>query len=82
LRSANTPSAKMLSTAARSLVRQRAFHTSALRRSEHGHYHHFPFEFPTQKNKAVFGLKLFLFMASGFSIPLMAATYQLRKAAA
>ncbi|KAF8351541.1 hypothetical protein F5887DRAFT_938029 [Amanita rubescens] len=72
----------MLSTAARSLVRKRAFNTSALRRSEHGDYKHFPFDLPTQKNKGIFGLKLFLFMASGFSIPFIASAYQLRKAAA
>ncbi|KAF8741124.1 hypothetical protein AX14_005724 [Amanita brunnescens Koide BX004] len=70
----------MLSSAARSLVvRQRAFHSSALRRSEHGHYHHLPFDFPGEK-KAAFGFKLFVFMASGFSIPFLAAAYQLKKA--
>ncbi len=38
---------------------------------------HFPFDLPTQKTKAVFGLKLFLFMGSAFSIPFIASAYQL-----
>ena len=37
---------------------------------------HLPFDFPGEK-KAAFGLKLFVFMASGFSIPFLAAAYQL-----
>jgi len=73
----------MLSTATRSLVvrqRFRAFHASALRRSDHGHYHHLPFNFPGEK-KAAFGFKVFTFLAAGFSIPILASFYQLRKAA-
>ncbi|KAF8627230.1 hypothetical protein AX15_004467 [Amanita polypyramis BW_CC] len=69
----------MLSTVARSLVRRRAFHTSVIRRSDHGHYHHLPFDFP-EKKKAAFGFKLFVFLATGFSIPIFAASHQLRKA--
>ncbi|KIL70142.1 hypothetical protein M378DRAFT_67661 [Amanita muscaria Koide BX008] len=69
----------MLSTTARSFaVRQhaRTFHASVLRRSEHGHYHHLPFDFPGEK-KAAFGLKVFAFLVSGFSIPIFASVYQL-----
>ncbi|PFH51436.1 hypothetical protein AMATHDRAFT_3092 [Amanita thiersii Skay4041] len=71
----------MLSAATRTLIlrqRPRAFHSSAVARSDHGHYHHLPFNFPGEK-KGVFAIKLFAFMASGFSIPLIAAGYQLKK---
>jgi hypothetical protein len=37
---------------------------------------HLPFQFPGER-KALFGFKLFLYMASGFSIPFLAARYQL-----
>jgi hypothetical protein len=37
---------------------------------------HLPFKWPGQK-KGVFGFKLFVFLASGFSIPFAAAAYQL-----
>ncbi|KIM90702.1 hypothetical protein PILCRDRAFT_974 [Piloderma croceum F 1598] len=42
-------------------------------------YHHLPFAWPT--NKAVWGAKLTLFLATGFSIPFFAAWFQIRKAA-
>ncbi|KAN0097357.1 hypothetical protein V8E55_001803 [Tylopilus felleus] len=46
----------------------------------HGEYHHLPFAFP--KNRAAFGIKLSLFLISGFSIPFAAAAFQLKKAGA
>jgi len=63
-------------------LRIRAFHTSTPARSSgHDHYHHLPFQFPGEK-KFAFGVKLTLFMTFGFSIPFLAARYQLKKAAA
>ncbi|KAH7922453.1 hypothetical protein BV22DRAFT_1131420 [Leucogyrophana mollusca] len=50
-------------------------------RSAHGHYHHLPFQFPGNK-KAVFGVKVAVFLATGFSIPFAAAIFQLKKASA
>ncbi|KAF8558885.1 hypothetical protein OG21DRAFT_1493718 [Imleria badia] len=47
----------------------------------HGEYHHLPFAFPG-KNRAVFGIKLSLFLISGFSIPFAAAAFQLKKSGA
>ncbi|KAH0840027.1 hypothetical protein J3R83DRAFT_991, partial [Lanmaoa asiatica] len=42
----------------------------------HGEYHHLPFAFPG-KNRAAFGIKLSLFLLSGFSIPFTAVAFQL-----
>ncbi|KIK99244.1 hypothetical protein PAXRUDRAFT_132487 [Paxillus rubicundulus Ve08.2h10] len=42
----------------------------------HGEYHHLPFAFPGKK-RAAFGVKLSLFLISGFSIPFAAAAFQL-----
>ncbi|KAG9317558.1 hypothetical protein JVU11DRAFT_1765 [Chiua virens] len=47
----------------------------------HGEYHHLPFAFPG-KNRAAFGIKLSIFLISGFSIPFAAAAYQLKKSGA
>ncbi|EMD41085.1 hypothetical protein CERSUDRAFT_91843 [Gelatoporia subvermispora B] len=47
----------------------------------HGHeeYEHMPFDY---KNKRVFGLKVATYLATGFSIPFVAAWYQLSKSGA
>ncbi|KAF9226466.1 hypothetical protein BS17DRAFT_775669 [Gyrodon lividus] len=42
----------------------------------HGEYHHLPFAFPGKK-RAAFGVKLSLFLLSGFSIPFAASAFQL-----
>jgi len=42
-------------------------------------YKHIPFEY--EGSKAVFGAKVFVFLLSGFSIPWVAAYYQIRKSA-
>lgn len=47
----------------------------------HGTYHHLPFQFPGKK-RAAFAIKLSAFLLSGFSIPFLAASFQLNKAAA
>ncbi|KAI9574579.1 hypothetical protein HD554DRAFT_2166053 [Boletus coccyginus] len=47
----------------------------------HGEYHHLPFAFPGKKRTA-FGVKLSLFLISGFSIPFAAAAFQLKKSGA
>ncbi|KAF8138576.1 hypothetical protein EV363DRAFT_1394018 [Boletus edulis] len=47
----------------------------------HGEYHHLPFAFPGKK-RAAFGIKLSLFLLSGFSIPFAAAAFQLKKSGA
>ncbi|KAF8221728.1 hypothetical protein L208DRAFT_1326336 [Tricholoma matsutake] len=57
-------------------IRARSLHTTAPIRADHGHYHHLPFQFPG-KRKALFGFQLFVYMASGFSIPFLAARHQL-----
>ncbi|KAF5387884.1 hypothetical protein D9615_000335 [Tricholomella constricta] len=60
------------------LARARSFHTTAPARSDHGHYHHLPFQFPGEK-KASFAIKLALFMSSGFAIPFAVSKRQLQK---
>jgi len=60
----------------------RSLHKTAPARSAGGHYHHLPFNLPGKKQKGVFGFKLFVYLASGFSIPFAAAAYQLKKAGA
>jgi len=57
------------------LRRQIAFVPS---RGVHG-YKHIPFNY--EGSKGVFGLKVAVFLLTGFSIPGIAAYYQLRKAA-
>ncbi|KAI6152000.1 hypothetical protein BKA82DRAFT_19574 [Pisolithus tinctorius] len=47
----------------------------------HGEYHHLPFQFPGNK-RAAFAFKLSAFLISGFSIPFLAAAFQLKKAGA
>jgi len=47
----------------------------------HGEYHHLPFAFPGKK-RAAFGIKLSLFLITGFSIPFAAAAFQLKKSGA
>ncbi|KAI6047273.1 hypothetical protein EDC04DRAFT_2887079 [Pisolithus marmoratus] len=47
----------------------------------HGEYHHLPFQFPGNK-RATFALKLSAFLLTGFSIPFLAAAFQLKKAGA
>ncbi|KAG6335327.1 hypothetical protein ID866_3759 [Astraeus odoratus] len=47
----------------------------------HGEYHHLPFQFPGKK-RAAFAIKLSAFLLSGFSIPFVAASFQLNKAGA
>ena len=42
----------------------------------HGIMQHLPFQFPGEK-KFAFAVKLTLFLTSGFSIPFLAAAYQL-----
>jgi len=61
------------------VIGSRAFHVSKIERSEHGHYHHLPFQWPGEK-KATFGAKVGVFLAFGFSIPFLAAAFQLKKA--
>ncbi|KAF9569017.1 hypothetical protein CPC08DRAFT_813188 [Agrocybe pediades] len=73
-----------LSVLARSLaLRQQAlargFHASKAARSAHGEYHHLPFQFPGEK-KVSFGVKVGVYLVFGFSIPFVAAAYQLKKA--
>ncbi|KAG6813493.1 hypothetical protein H0H92_010518 [Tricholoma furcatifolium] len=65
------------SSALRTVARSRSFHTTSVARSEHGHYHHLPFQFPGKNNKGAFGAKVFIFLATGFSIPFVAAKWQL-----
>ncbi|KAF5363663.1 hypothetical protein D9756_000707 [Leucocoprinus leucothites] len=62
-------------------ARARSLHTTAPVRDAHGHYHHFPFDFPTSQNKGVFGLKVATYLLTGFSIPFAAVWWQLRKSA-
>ncbi|EGO27423.1 hypothetical protein SERLADRAFT_460814 [Serpula lacrymans var. lacrymans S7.9] len=50
---------------------------TVLSRSMHD-YHHFPFQFPGEKKKAAFGLKVALFLTTGFSLPFAAALFQLK----
>ncbi|KAG5716535.1 hypothetical protein E4T56_gene16325 [Termitomyces sp. T112] len=59
-------------------ARARSFHTTSVARSDHGHYHHLPFQFPG-KNKAPFAAKVFVYLATGFAIPFVAAKWQLTK---
>ncbi|KAG2754673.1 hypothetical protein P692DRAFT_20844905 [Suillus brevipes Sb2] len=47
----------------------------------HGEYHHLPFEWPGKKRLS-FGIKLTTFLAVGFSIPFVAAKFQLNKSGA
>ncbi|PPQ69565.1 hypothetical protein CVT26_001567 [Gymnopilus dilepis] len=54
----------------------RAFHVSRVARSDHGHYHHLPFQWPGEK-KVTFGAKVAVFLLTGFSIPFLASLYQL-----
>ncbi|KDR83837.1 hypothetical protein GALMADRAFT_133240 [Galerina marginata CBS 339.88] len=57
----------------------RGFHASKVARSDHGHYHHLPFQFPGEK-KFAFGVKLCAYLGVGFAIPFIASAYQLKKA--
>ena len=73
-------------------LRARSLHTTVPIRADHGHYHvrssrnvhdkyspsmqHLPFQFPGER-KALFGFKLFVYMATGFSLPFLAARHQL-----
>ncbi|KAG6890961.1 hypothetical protein C0995_000918 [Termitomyces sp. Mi166 len=57
-------------------ARVRSFHATSVARGDHGHYHHLPFQFP-DKNKAPFAAKVLVFLATGFSIPFIAAKWQL-----
>ncbi|KAH7916193.1 hypothetical protein BJ138DRAFT_1140371 [Hygrophoropsis aurantiaca] len=50
-------------------------------RFSHGHYHHLPFQFPGNR-KLSFGVKVAVFLTTGFTIPFAAAAYQLKKAGA
>ncbi|KAF8165430.1 hypothetical protein B0H34DRAFT_689156 [Crassisporium funariophilum] len=68
------------SQALRQQTLARGFHASTAARSAHGHYHHLPFNFPGQK-KFAFATKVTLYLTLGFSIPFIAAGYQLRKSA-
>jgi len=43
----------------------------------HGEYKHLPFEY---KNKGAFGAKVAAYLLAGFSIPFLAAKYQIAKA--
>ncbi|KAF9058084.1 hypothetical protein BJ165DRAFT_1521399 [Panaeolus papilionaceus] len=78
------PTAMVASLLARTVLRQRvavnarSFHASGPARSAHDHYHHLPFAFPGQK-KAAFAAKLTFFLVSGFSIPIAASVWQLKK---
>ncbi|KAG6855111.1 hypothetical protein C0991_006040 [Blastosporella zonata] len=60
------------------LARARSFHTTSVARSDHGHYHHLPFQLPG-KNKVPFATKVTVFLITGFSIPFVAAKWQLYK---
>ncbi|CAL1702192.1 unnamed protein product [Somion occarium] len=65
--------------AARIPLRQVALRraTAVPSRSMHaGEYKHLPFE---TKNRTAFGLKFVSYLLTGFSIPFIAAYYQLRK---
>ncbi|KAG2135921.1 uncharacterized protein EDB93DRAFT_1254166 [Suillus bovinus] len=46
----------------------------------HGEYHHLPFAWPGKK-RVSFGIKLTAFLVTGFSIPFVAAKFQLNKSA-
>ncbi|KAH9007001.1 hypothetical protein EDB86DRAFT_2869481 [Lactarius hatsudake] len=59
----------------RQIIQSRAFVPS---RGVHG-YKHMPFNY--EGSKAVFGAKVAVFLLTGFSIPVVASYYQLRKAA-
>ncbi|KAF8913819.1 hypothetical protein CPB84DRAFT_1840614 [Gymnopilus junonius] len=61
------------------VIGSRAFHASKAARSDHGHYHHLPFQWPGEK-KLSFGVKLGIYLITGFSIPFIASAYQLKKA--
>ncbi|EDR12376.1 uncharacterized protein LACBIDRAFT_311710 [Laccaria bicolor S238N-H82] len=63
------------------LARARSLHTTSSLRSDHGHYHHLPFDLPgnNSKKKATFGLKMGLYLAVGFAIPFGASYLQLKK---
>ncbi|KAF4574883.1 hypothetical protein EYR40_005380 [Pleurotus pulmonarius] len=56
----------------------RSIHTTAPVRSAGHDYHHLPFAWPGNK-KTAFGLKLTSFLLFGFSIPVVASVYQLKK---
>jgi len=57
---------------ARPAVQARGLHV------ENTVYNNMPFSY---RNKAAFGVKLVLFLGTGFSLPFFAAWYQLRKSA-
>jgi len=59
----------------RQVVQSRAFVPS---RGVHD-YKHIPFNY--EGSKAVFGVKVAVFLLSGFSIPFVASYYQIRKSA-
>ncbi|KAF9482484.1 hypothetical protein BDN70DRAFT_875049 [Pholiota conissans] len=61
------------------LVRARGFHASRVSRSAHDDYHHLPFAFP--ENKGIWGAKVASYLIFGFSIPFIAAGYQMQKSA-
>ncbi|KAI0303227.1 hypothetical protein BC826DRAFT_984087 [Russula brevipes] len=58
----------------RQILQSRSFAPS---RGVHG-YKHIPFEY--EGSKAAFGAKVFVFLLSGFSIPGVAAYYQMKSA--
>ncbi|KAF9075930.1 hypothetical protein BDP27DRAFT_1256859 [Rhodocollybia butyracea] len=62
-------------------VLKRQLHTSNVARSGHGEYHHLPFAWPhtNSKTKTSFAIKLTAYLGLGFSIPFIAASYQLKK---
>ncbi|KAF7795866.1 hypothetical protein EIP86_007033 [Pleurotus ostreatoroseus] len=66
-----------MSLLARAPVRQLAVRRFAAPvRNMHGEYKHIPFEY---SNKAAWGSKLAAYLITGFSIPFVAAWYQIRK---
>ncbi|KAI6164779.1 hypothetical protein EDD17DRAFT_1557938 [Pisolithus thermaeus] len=71
----------MLVRAPQTRVVRRRVNTPVRFAHGHGEYHHLPFQFPGNK-RASFGLKLSAFLLTGFSIPFLAAAFQLKKAGA
>ncbi|TCD71276.1 hypothetical protein EIP91_011047 [Steccherinum ochraceum] len=67
--------------AARASLRQVAIRRTGLRHSSghgHGDYSFVPFKY---SNKTTFAVKVTAYLVAGFSIPFLAAGYQLKKAA-
>ncbi|EIW82391.1 hypothetical protein CONPUDRAFT_153272 [Coniophora puteana RWD-64-598 SS2] len=64
------------------VIRSKVAHVRVAPSARFAHdYHHLPFALPG-KNRLGFGVKVFAYLITGFSIPFVAAAYQLKKSAA